>query len=113
VAPDGYAGLNEPTFLNDFAGGVPTERARALFAVQGRNLSTLPTEPTTTAAWHDKPSSYQVSAQDRTINPDLERFLAQRMGAHTIGFDASHLSLITHPQEVAALILAAAGIPAR
>ena len=110
TAADGYSQLNEPTFLADFAGGVPPERARALFAVQGRNLATLPAERTTAAAWHAKPSWYQVSTQDRTINPDFERFLAQRMGAHTIELDASHLSLVTHPREVAALILAAAGI---
>lgn len=110
TAADGYSQLDEPTFLADFAGGVPTERARALFAVQGRNLATLPAERTTAAAWHDKPSWYQVSIQDRTINPDFERFLARRMGAHTIELDASHLSLITHAPEVAALILAAAGI---
>jgi pimeloyl-ACP methyl ester carboxylesterase len=110
VAPDGYAQLNEPTFLRDFAGGVPAPRARALYAVQGRNLATLPAERTTTAAWHDKPSWYQVSKQDRTINPDLERFLAQRMGAHTVELDTSHLSLITQPQPVASLILSAAGI---
>jgi pimeloyl-ACP methyl ester carboxylesterase len=110
VAPDGYAQLSEEAFLSDFAGGVPTERARALYAVQGRNLTSLPTERTTTAAWHDKPSWYQVSTQDRTINPDLERFLARRMGAHTIELDTSHVSLITEPQAVAALILAAAGV---
>jgi pimeloyl-ACP methyl ester carboxylesterase len=110
VAPDGYAQLNEPTFLSDFAGGVPEERARALYAVQGRNRSTLGAERTTVAAWRDKPSWYQVSTMDRTINPDLERFLAQRMGAHTIELDTSHVSLITEPQRVASLILAAAGI---
>jgi pimeloyl-ACP methyl ester carboxylesterase len=110
VAPDGYAQLDETTFLADFAGGVPADRARALYAVQGRNRSTLGAERTTVAAWRDKPSWYQVSGQDRTINPDLERFLAQRMGAHTIELDTSHVSLITEPQRVAALILAAAGI---
>jgi len=34
VSPDGYAELDEATFLRDFAGGVPAERARALCAVQ-------------------------------------------------------------------------------
>jgi pimeloyl-ACP methyl ester carboxylesterase len=111
VASDGYAELDEATFLSDFAGGVPAERARALYAVQGRNLRTLPSERTTVAAWHNKPSWYQVSTQDRTINPDLERFLARRMGAHTMELDASHVSLITQPRQVAGLILAAAGIP--
>lgn len=110
VAPDGYAQLSEAAFLGDFAGGVPLPRARALYAVQGRNRTTLPSERTTTAAWRHKPSWYQVSTQDRTIDPGLERFLAQRMGAHTIELAASHLSLITHPEQVAGLILAAAGI---
>lgn len=47
---------------------------------------------------------------DRTIDPDLQRFLAHRMGARTIELDTSHVSLITRPREVATLILAAAGI---
>jgi pimeloyl-ACP methyl ester carboxylesterase len=110
VAPDGYAQLNENAFLTDFAGGVPTQRARALYAVQGRNRSTLPAERTTTAAWRTKPTWYQVSSQDRTINPELERFLARRMGAHTIDTETSHLSLVTQPDAVADLILSAAGI---
>jgi hypothetical protein len=59
------------------------------------------------AAWRTKRSYYQVSAQDRTINPELERFLAKRMDATTIEFKATHLSLVTHPREIAHLILQA------
>ena len=44
-----------------------------------------------------------------TINPDLERFLAKRMNATTIELDAGHLSLVSQPDKVADLILAAAG----
>ena len=43
------------------------------------------------------------------INPDLERFMAKRMGAKTIEVNASHLSLISHPDEITRLILEAAG----
>ncbi len=46
---------------------------------------------------------------DRTINPDLERFMARRMGATTIELEASHVSLISRPHEIARLILQAAG----
>ena len=46
---------------------------------------------------------------DQTINPDLERFLPKRMNATTVELDAGHLSLVSHPKEVADLILAAAG----
>jgi pimeloyl-ACP methyl ester carboxylesterase len=67
------------------------------------------TGKTTQAAWRSKPSFYAVSTEDRTINPDLERFMAKRMGATTIEIKASHLSLISHPDEVAHLILKAAG----
>ena len=56
-----------------------------------------------------KPSWYAVSTEDRTINPDLERFMAKRMGARTIEVKASHLSLISHPDEITNLILEAAG----
>ena len=51
---------------------------------------------------------YAVSTEDRTINPDLERFMAKRMGAKTIEVKASHLALISHPDEIAGLILEAA-----
>ena len=64
---------------------------------------------TTNAAWRSKPSYYAVSTEDRTINPDLERFMAKRMGAKTIEVKASHLSLISHPEEITGLILEAAG----
>lgn len=52
-------------------------------------------------------SWYAVSKQDRTIDPELERFMAKRMNATTIEIDTGHLSLISHPQVVANLILAA------
>jgi hypothetical protein len=49
-----------------------------------------------------------VSTEDRTINPDLERFMARRMGTKTIEVKAGHLSLISHPDEITGLILEAA-----
>ena len=61
------------------------------------------------AAWRSKPSWYAVSKLDQTINPDLKRFLANRINATTVEFDAGHLSLVFHPKEMADLILAAAG----
>jgi hypothetical protein len=73
---DGYAQLSESAFLNDFAQDVAPARARALYAVQGRISDELITGRTTQAAWRDKPTFYAVSKNDRTINPDLERFMA-------------------------------------
>ena len=105
VYANGFGGLSEDAFVNDFANGVDPVRARVLYAVQGRISEGLFRERTTVAAWRSKPSWYAVSRQDRTTSPELERFLAQRMGATTVEIDSGHLSLITHPDEVTQLIL--------
>ena len=107
---DGDEGrLTEAAFLRDFAGDLPEARARVLYAVQQPFHKALLTGKTKHAAWRAKPSFYAVSTEDRTIDPDLERFMAKRMGATTIEVKASHLSLISHPQEITDLILQAAG----
>jgi pimeloyl-ACP methyl ester carboxylesterase len=107
---DGDEGrLSEAAFLRDFAGDLPEAKAKALYAVQQPFQKALLAGKTTQAAWRSKPSFYAVSTEDRTINPDLERFLAKRMGAMTIEVKASHLSLISHPDTIANLIIEAAG----
>jgi pimeloyl-ACP methyl ester carboxylesterase len=107
---DGDEGrLTEEAFLHDFAGDVPKAKAKVLYAVQEPFNRALLTSRTTEAAWRSKPSFYAVSKNDRTINPDLERFMAKRMGAKTVELDASHLSMISQPKAVTNLILEAAG----
>jgi pimeloyl-ACP methyl ester carboxylesterase len=107
---DGDEGrLTEEAFLRDFAGDLPAAKAKVLYAVQEPFHKALLIGKTTHAAWRSKPSYYAVSTEDRTINPDLERFMAKRMGAKTIEVKASHLSLISHPDEISQLILEAAG----
>jgi pimeloyl-ACP methyl ester carboxylesterase len=107
---DGDEGrLSEAAFLRDFAGDLPEAKAKALYAVQWPFHKTLLTGKTTHAAWRSKSSWYAVSTEDRTINPDLERFMAKRMGAKTIEIKSSHVSLISHPDTIANLILQAAG----
>jgi pimeloyl-ACP methyl ester carboxylesterase len=101
--------LSEAAFLHDFAGDLPEAKARVLYAVQAPFQRTLLAGKTTQAAWRSKPSWYAVSTEDRTINPDLERFMAKRMGATTIEVKASHLSLISQPDIITKLILNAAG----
>jgi pimeloyl-ACP methyl ester carboxylesterase len=107
VYTDGFGALTESAFLNDFANGVEPTLARVLYAVQGRVSERLFQDRTTVAAWRSKPTWYAISRQDRTISPELQRFMAERMQATTVEIDAGHLSLITHPQEVAQLILGA------
>jgi pimeloyl-ACP methyl ester carboxylesterase len=106
---DGDEGrLSQDAFLRDFAGDVPEAKAKVLYAVQEPFHKALLAGKTAHAAWRTKPSFYAVSTKDRTINPDLQRFMARRMGARTIELASSHLSLISHPDAIAGLILAAA-----
>src|SRR5258708_22403531 len=104
--------LSEAAFLAEFAGELPEAKAKVLYAVQEPFHKALLTGKTKHAAWRSKPSFYAVSTEDRTINPDLERFMAKRMSAKTIEVKASHLSLISQPYEITRLILPAAGQPA-
>jgi len=99
--------LSEAAFLRDFAGDLPTKQARVLYAVQAPFNRQLLVSKTTHAAWRSKPSWYAVSVDDRTIDPDLERFMAKRTGARTTEVKASHLSLISQPETITRLILEA------
>jgi pimeloyl-ACP methyl ester carboxylesterase len=107
---DGDEGrLSEAAFLRDFAGDVPEAKARILYAVQEPFQKSLLAGKTTQAAWRTKRSFYAISTEDRTINPDLQRFMAKRMGARAVEVKASHVSLISQPDVIAKLILEAAG----
>ena len=109
VWSDDWGQLSEEAFLRDFAGDLPADKARVLYAVQALFKRTLLAGKTTHAAWRSKPSWYAVSTEDRTINPDLQRFMAKRMGAKAIDVKASHVSLISRPDVITNLILEAAG----
>jgi pimeloyl-ACP methyl ester carboxylesterase len=108
---DGYGQLSEQAFMKDFAGDLPTAEAHTYYAVQQPMGKAVTMAKTTVAAWRDKPTWYAVSTEDRTIDPDLERFMANRMHAHVIELKSSHLSLLSHPTDVANLILEATGAP--
>jgi pimeloyl-ACP methyl ester carboxylesterase len=108
VHPDsqGYLWIERKAFTEFFAGDVEPEEARVMAAVQmpwkvsGNKMSS--------PAWRSRPSWYQISEQDKMINPELQHFMAKRMGATTVSLDASHASAVSHPREIAALIVTAA-----
>lgn len=92
IVYDGDEGrLTEKAFLRDFAGDLPATKARALFAVQQPFRKALLAGRVSQAAWRSKPRFYAVSTQDRTINPDLQRYMAARMGARTVEPRLAHL----------------------
>ena len=58
-------------------------------------------------AWKTIPSWFLVTQSDRALNPELQRFMAKRMGAKTTEVNSSHVPFISHPREVAKVIEAA------
>jgi pimeloyl-ACP methyl ester carboxylesterase len=59
-------------------------------------------------AWKTKPSWFIVAKDDHTVHPDLERFLAERMGATTIEVQSSHVPMVSQPDVVIDVIRNAA-----
>ncbi len=59
-------------------------------------------------AWATIPSWYMVAANDRAIDPAAERFMAQRAHAHTTVERSSHVAMLSHPDDVVRMIVAAA-----
>jgi pimeloyl-ACP methyl ester carboxylesterase len=59
-------------------------------------------------AWKSKPSWYVVATKDHTIQPELQRFVAKRMGATTVEIASSHLPMLSQPEFVLRVIRDAA-----
>jgi pimeloyl-ACP methyl ester carboxylesterase len=75
-------------------------------AVVQKPISTsILAEKSGSPAWKQLPTWYQVSENDRIIPPDAERLFAKQMNATTISLPSSHASLVSHPNEIAQLIL--------
>ena len=105
---DGYLYLPGKSVSEDFAPDIKSDEQNALTATQGPIRADAFAEKVTHAAWHDKPSWYVVSKNDRMINPDLERAMAKAIHAKTTEVAASHVSMVSHPEEIARTIEQAA-----
>ena len=66
------------------------------------------TQKTDGVAWRSKPSWYIVAQNDRTVHPDLQRFVAKRMGATTVETETSHVPMLSNPGLVLDVIRKAA-----
>jgi pimeloyl-ACP methyl ester carboxylesterase len=110
LRPDaaGFAYIDRAQFRDIFARDVSAANASVMWAAQKPVSGTVFGASVPTPAWRTIPSWYVVAQEDRAISPDLERFYAKRMGAHTTEIKASHVVFISHPQEVARVIERAA-----
>ena len=109
----GFLWFDPAAIPTNFAQDIPLADARVLASVQKPIAARCFADPAGPPAWKTLPSWFLVSTQDRMINPDLERFMAARIGATTVEVRSSHASPGSHPHEVAKLILAAAQVGAR
>jgi pimeloyl-ACP methyl ester carboxylesterase len=112
-AADGQLYFDHALFHADFAADLPA--AQADFMARSQVLPAVQTAgaPVTQAAWKAKPSWAIVSSADRTINPELERWMAKRAGSKVTEINGSHATFIVHPAEVAAVIEQAAAASAK
>lgn len=104
----GFLWFDPAAIPANFAQDLPLAQARVLAAVQKPIAARCFADPAGPPAWKTLRSWCLVSTQDRMINPDLERFMAARARATTIEVRSSHASPASHPEQVAALIRAAA-----
>jgi pimeloyl-ACP methyl ester carboxylesterase len=94
--------------VRNVAPDVPEADARILAVTQGRLAGVAFGQTATVAAWKTKPSWFIVTAEDRVVSVELQKAEAERMAAHVTVLTASHMSLLSQPGRVAAVIEEAA-----
>lgn len=111
IRPDayGFVSMSPKGIFEDFAQDLSKPEQELILATQGPQAFSALNEKVTKAAWKTKPSWYVVAANDRMINPDLERTLAKKLKATTLEIPTSHLAMLAQPDKVAAVIMEAAG----
>ena len=97
-----------PEGTRAFAGDLSEQEQKLVWATQVVPDAGLFSRNAEGTAWKSKPSWYIVANNDRTVHPDLERFVAKRMGAHTYDVDSSHVPMLSHPGFVLDVIRTAA-----
>jgi pimeloyl-ACP methyl ester carboxylesterase len=105
VDSGGFVYINPEMFAQAFAQDVDPAQAKVLAAVQKPFSQSILAEKSGPPAWKQLPSWYQVSENDHAIPPDAERMFAKQINATTISLPSSHASPLSHPNEVAQLIL--------
>ena len=104
----GFAWLPHEDFLKHFAADVDSDTANIMFAVQQPLAASALSEVMGPPAWKNHPTWYAVAQNDEVIPPEAERQFAARMGATTIELVSGHVTMVSHPEEVADLIQTAA-----
>ena len=91
-----------------FAGDLSAAEQSVVWATHAPPVADLFNQKVAGTAWRSKPSWYVIATQDRTVNPELQRFVAKRMGARTVEVNSSHVPMLSQPDAVLAVIRDAA-----
>jgi pimeloyl-ACP methyl ester carboxylesterase len=94
--------------IDCFAGDLTEEEKQVVWATANPPAATLFDQKPKGVAWKNKPSWYIVAKNDRAVHPELERFAARRMNATTTELASSHVPMLSQPEAVLRVILAAA-----
>ena len=97
-----------PDGVGAFCGDLPEGEQKVVWATQVVPVPDLFTQKLDGTAWRSKPSWYVVANQDRTVHPELERFVAKRMEATIYEIDSSHVPMLSKPRFVLDVIRDAA-----
>jgi pimeloyl-ACP methyl ester carboxylesterase len=97
-----------PSGIECFAGDLSEHEKRFLWATQAPPAADLFKQRVNGVAWRSKPSSYLVAKNDRTLDPELQRFAARSMRATTYEVASSHVPMLSRPDAVLDVIRTAA-----
>jgi pimeloyl-ACP methyl ester carboxylesterase len=109
----GFVYVNPDMFSQAFAQDADPAQAKVIAAAQKPFNQSILAEKSGPPAWKQLPTWYQISENDRLIPPAVEQMFAKQMNATTISLASSHASPLSHPNEVAQLILKAANSQTR
>jgi len=104
----GYLYISQEGVNTVFAEDLDKKQQAVIFATQTPAFNTVFDDKSGEPAWKTKPSWYVVAKDDKTIHPDLERFMAKRMKSKIVELPASHAVMLSHPAEVLKVIEEAA-----
>jgi pimeloyl-ACP methyl ester carboxylesterase len=101
----GFLYFNPERLHEFYAQDVDPAEADILAVVQKPFNQSITAEKSGPPAWKQLPTWYQISENDLLLPPDIQRFYSERMNATTLSLNSSHASPISHPNEIAELIL--------
>ena len=108
VHPEGFVSLSVKGINEYFVPDATSEERGLVYATQIPLAAIAVEEKVPSPAWKTKRTWYIVAANDKIINPDLERFKAKLIKANTIELKSGHVPMITQPDKVTAFIISAA-----